>query len=61
MRGICIWLVWFGAVSRRCIPFGWSKEDLAEINGFIAESSLEEAVNNVQLLANINGVGFCVF
>lgn len=44
-------------MSRRCIPFGWSEEDLAEINAYIGESKLMEAVNNVQLLANINGVG----
>lgn len=45
------------AVSRRCIPFSWTKEELAEINAYIGESKLVEAVNNIQLLANINGVG----
>lgn len=44
-------------VSKRCIPFNWTPEEFNLVAGYLQLTDLILAIDNIKLLANIQGVG----
>lgn len=49
-------------MSKRCIPFNLDKDDIDKLDQIIEKTDLIKAIDNIKILANLNGVGtFCLF
>lgn len=48
-------------VSKRCIPFNWSQEEFDLLTDYIQMPDLITAIDNIKILANIQGVGICSY